>query len=74
MGDGQHGQDSRTYGDLYADLLLADWDIDSTARAAGGLTVTFRRRDDRETWAIAAQDIADAIRKLLADVETEGER
>jgi hypothetical protein len=74
MDGGRHGRDARTYGDLYADLLLADWDIDATAHGADGLTVTFRRRGGAETRAIAAQDVADALRKLLAELAAEGER
>jgi hypothetical protein len=74
MGGGRHGRDARTYGDLYADLLLADQDIEATAHGADGLTVTFRRRGDPEKRAVAAQDVADAIRELLAELDAEGAR
>jgi hypothetical protein len=73
MGGGRHDHDERTYGDLYAELLLADWDIAETARGRGGLTVTFRKHYGTESRSIPAQDVADAIRTFLADLGTTGE-
>lgn len=72
----QHATDERTEDELLQEIRRADWNLGRSVHVYQGVTATFRKHETAflpgvETRDVTGKDLRDAMRKFLAELESE---